>query len=78
MMAVPISTEPDLQIGEPSVLWERRYFTQELLGTAYDVAPDGRFLMVKTGGLTNGGARPSQINVVLNWREELKQLIPAQ
>ena len=35
MMAVPISTEPDLQIGEPSVLWERRYFTQELLAANY-------------------------------------------
>ena len=39
----------------------------------YDVSPDGqRFLMLKA---TDQPA-PTQINVVLNWFEELKQKVP--
>ena len=41
----------------------------------YDVTPDGqRFLMLKTGGPEESAA--TQINVVLNWFEELKQRVP--
>lgn len=36
----------------------------------YDVAPDGRFLMIQ------GEGAPTQVNVVLNWFEELKRLVP--
>jgi hypothetical protein len=41
----------------------------------YDVSPDGqRFLMLKsTESDTNA---PTQINVVLNWFEELKKKVP--
>jgi hypothetical protein len=38
----------------------------------YDVTPDGRFVMIRT----EEGPAPAQINVVLNWFEELKQLAP--
>ena len=41
----------------------------------YDVAPDGRFLMVKAGDET-GEAPPAQITVVLNWHEELLERVP--
>jgi len=45
-------------------------------GANYDVSPDGqRFLMVKP--TTAQEAAPTQINVVLNWFEELKQRVPA-
>ncbi len=41
--------------------------------TEYDVHPDGeRFIMIKQG---IEGSRP-QINVVLNWFEELKERVP--
>jgi hypothetical protein len=41
----------------------------------YDVSPDGqRFLMIKPNDA--GDAAPAQINVVLNWFEELKRLAP--
>ena len=40
----------------------------------YDVSPDGqRFLMIKQ---SEEAAAPTQINVVLNWFEELKQKVP--
>jgi hypothetical protein len=42
----------------------------------YDVSPDGqRFLMLKPS--EQAQAAPTQINVVLNWFEELKQRVPA-
>ena len=41
----------------------------------YDVSPDGqRFLMLKPS--ESAEAAPTQINVVLNWFEELKQKVP--
>ncbi len=38
----------------------------------YDVAPDGRFIMIKTPDED----RPREISVVLNWFQELEQLVP--
>ena len=44
-------------------------------GPNYDVSPDGqRFLMLKP--IEQAQAAPTQINVVLNWFEELKQKVP--
>ena len=41
----------------------------------YDPTPDGqRFLIVKRGE----ESLPTQINVVLNWPEELKLLVPTR
>jgi hypothetical protein len=43
-------------------------------GVAYDVSADGqRFLMVKELEQS-----PAQINVVLNWFEELKRRVPTR
>ena len=39
----------------------------------YDVAPDGRFLMIKEG---SNDRPPEPIIVVQNWSEELKRLVP--
>jgi hypothetical protein len=45
------------------------------VGTNYDVAHDGtRFLMLKVG--SEAPAPP--LNVVVNWFEELKRLVPAK
>jgi hypothetical protein len=45
------------------------------LSPFYDVSPDGqRFLMLKPTG--EAGTAPTQINLVLNWSEELKRLVP--
>jgi len=50
------------------------YLPIPILEANYDVAPDGRrFLMIKPGGDEQA---PTQINLVLNWFEELKRLAP--
>ena len=75
MMAVEIATQPGFAAGRPRVLFEGEYLPTPLLFPNYDVSPDGeRFLMLKPS--QQGGAAPTQINVVLNWFEELKRRVP--
>ncbi len=75
MMAVAISAEPELAAGKPTLLFEGRYLSGLSAGnpaTNYDVAPDGRFVMIRVEERT----APTQLNLVLNWFEELKRLVP--
>ena len=71
MMAVAVTTEPAFSPGKPAQLFEGRYEKGLTLGhTNYDVSPDAqRFLMLKAG---EQEAAPTQVNVVLNWFEDLK------
>ncbi len=69
MLVVSVQTEPTFSAGRPRVLFEGSYFSSSIsLGYQYyDISPDGqRFLMIK-----EGGTGQTQINVVLNWFEEL-------
>ena len=79
MMSVEIATQPSFVAGKPRMLFEGPYATTPptLVSPFYDVAPDGqRFLMLKPTEQTQ--AAPTQINVVLNWSEELKRLVPTK
>ena len=68
MMAVDVTTTASFSAGKPRPLFEGRYMAIPAF-TSYDVAPDGqRFLMVKE---TEPQEAPKQINVVMNWMEEL-------
>ena len=44
---------------------------------AYDVAPDGRFLIIQQWPAEAGGATAPNLIFVQNWFEELKRLVPA-
>ncbi len=71
MLAVLVKTVPTFTAGKATLLFERKYVTSNRSSASYDVSLDGqRFLMVKEEG------RGSEINVVLNWFEELKRLVP--
>jgi serine/threonine-protein kinase len=75
MMAVDIATQPGFAAGTPRMLFEGRYEVAPVPSANYDVSPDGqRFLMVKP---SEQEAATTQINVVLNWFEELKRRVPA-
>ncbi len=75
MMAVDIATQPSFTAGKPRVLFEGRYELSPATTPNYDVSPDGqRFLMLKPAEASE--AAPTQINVVLNWFEELKRRVP--
>ena len=42
----------------------------------YDIAPDGRFLIIRSGQSEAAGDTASDMIVVQNWFEELKRLVP--
>jgi len=75
MWVVDISTDPTFAVGNPTLLFEGSYVGGPGSGRDYDVTPDGqRFLMVRVKG--GEQAAPTQMDVVLNWFEELKRLVP--
>ena len=65
-------------VGTAELLFDYRYFARA--GPRYyDVSPDGeRFLMIGSNSQTgtDSGESLRQINVVLNWFEELKERVP--
>ena len=71
MMAVDITTEPSFSPGKPRLLFES---PMALSQRDFDVTPDGQsFLIIQAG---EQQAEANQINVVLNWFEELKERVP--
>jgi eukaryotic-like serine/threonine-protein kinase len=76
MMAVDIATQPGFAASKPRMLFEGRYEPAPIPVANYDVSSDGqRFLMVKPAEQEQ--APKMQINVVLNWFEELKRRVPS-
>ena len=75
MFAVPIHTQGSLSVGRPEVLFEGDFvFSSAVPGApSFDVAPDGRFLMVVR---SQEQPLPRQLEVVLNWAEELRHRAP--
>lgn len=62
MMAVPITTSPQLTVGQPRVLFRRT------LPNTYDVTPDGKFLIFDEG---QSPLRAAPLNVTVNWLSAL-------
>ena len=56
------------------MLFDQPFF-RFVTGRSYDVAPDGRFVMIPLAGSPT--AEPRGIVVVQNWVEELKRLVPS-
>ena len=74
MMAVDITTQPGFSVGKPKMLFQGPYVPTPFTFPNYDVSPDGqRFLMLKS---SEQAASLTQIVVVQNWFEELKQKVP--
>jgi Tol biopolymer transport system component len=76
MLAVPVQFGTTLVVGRPQVLFEPAMVVT-LSGRPYDIAPDGRFMIIRRGQAESGGGPPNMI-VVLNWLEELKQRVPTR
>jgi eukaryotic-like serine/threonine-protein kinase len=75
MMVVDVVTTPAVSAGKPRRLFEKRFQPSPSFWPNYDVSSDGkRLLMIKHAEQ----AAPTQINVVLNWFEELKQRVPTK
>jgi Tol biopolymer transport system component len=66
-LAVSVSPGGPFSVSRPKQLFEGNF------SPSWEVAPDGRFLMVRR---SEEQTSSRQINVVLNWFEELKQRVP--
>jgi serine/threonine-protein kinase len=77
MMVVRVETGTALDVSEPEFLFEEpNTLPPDVYGTrTYDVAPDGRFLMISESESLEA---PMKLNVILNWFEELKRLVPTE
>ena len=61
------------------ILNSRYYLGASVLGLdlrAYDIGPDGRFLMIKDLGDPKAAASLASMMVILNWGEEIKERLP--
>ncbi len=78
MMAVAVETAgSELAFSAPERLFAGPYLAaQPATAMSYDVAPDGRFLMIELPG--GADAAPGNIVVVQNWGEELKRRVPGR
>jgi serine/threonine-protein kinase len=73
VIAVSVESAPGLKIGTPHELFEGPYFNS---GHDWAITPDGRaFLFIRDKEGQNG---PGEMNVVLNWFEELKRKAPVK
>jgi len=76
IMAASIGVEPRLSAGTPKALFSGEY-AMNAPARAWDVTPDGqRFLLILAEQETPAGV--SQMNIVQNWHEELKRLVPGK
>ena len=76
MMAVDVTLQPGFSMGKPKELFRGTYMPPVIALPFYDVSPDGqRFLMLKPNEQTSSSSL-TQIVVVQNWFEELKQKVP--
>lgn len=76
LFKVSILTEPTVQVASPELLFEGRFMaSSSLWGRNYDISPKGDFFVL----IEEGEIQPAtQINVVLNWSEELRRLVPVR
>jgi hypothetical protein len=65
LMAVAVEAGSAFKAQAPRVLFESDTYDWSGQAPAYDVASDGRFVM-----LGRGASTPAPVTVVLNWRPE--------
>ena len=66
--------------GRPVPLFEadgKYVFSNDLL-RMFDVAPDGRFLMIKEDATEEASTPQDQIILILNWLQELAGRVPLE
>jgi hypothetical protein len=69
-----VQSGPTLIAGRPQKLFDATAVIASG-GRAYDIAPDGRFLIVRSASPEKGDASPNLV-LVQHWFEELKRLEP--
>lgn len=79
MFAAAVSTAPRLSVGKPVQLFQGPYYVASTGSPRpqYDVAPDGRrLLMLLPSSATASSVSRPRLVVVQNWFDEVKRLVP--
>ena len=75
IMGVDVRTQPAFTASTPRIIVPAKAIGNFLSGDPFDISPDGqRFLIHQQ---SSGAAQAAQINVILNWSEELRRLASA-
>jgi len=79
LAAVDVQTQPSFVIGK-SITLPIQNIVQRGGGRGFDITPDGKRFIVELTPDQTPGSQPvsQQINVVLNWFEDLKQRVPVK
>ena len=80
MYAVAVKTgAAEFSFDTPVLLFSGSFFGEPRAEVrSYDVAPDGRFLMIQREDAVGANDTPASIVIVQNWFEELKRLVPTE
>jgi serine/threonine-protein kinase len=78
LTVVPVQTSgATFSVGNPTRVFDTRYAAPSPFRN-YDIAPDGRFLMIKESAVRDPNTTPASIVMVLNWFGELKARVPTK
>ena len=79
LVAVDVRTQPSFSFGKP-VTFPIEGTIHPQAQRNYDITPDGKqFVVILPASSQTGGSRSApQINIVVNWVEELKQRVPTR
>jgi len=78
MFAVSVQAGTTLDPGRPQVLFEVAMLPVQRAARPYDIGPDGRFVVIRSGQADVDGGTASKLILVRNWFEELKRLVPTK
>jgi Tol biopolymer transport system component len=78
MLVVAVQSGTTLVAGRPKVLFESSMFAQGLGVRPYDLAPNGRFVIIRSGQPEPGDSTAQNLVFVQNWLDELKHLAAAK
>jgi hypothetical protein len=77
--AIPVTTTPTFSFGTPVPVPEVLENYAPSIPRQHDVTADGKLIgLIPAEQPKSGGNDSTQINVVLNWFEELKQRVPTR
>ncbi len=74
-MTVPIEADAEVRPGRPEAFIDLA-LDESRLGRHYDVAPDGRFIVVRQEGVANDPSRAHRVVIVQHGLPELHRLVP--
>jgi hypothetical protein len=78
LMSVTVETAGSFRASTPQVIVDAGFVTYPNASGVYDVAEDGRFMMIEAvEGEQDAVETPPEVILIQNWTQELTRLVPA-